>query len=246
MTMHNIDAFRLSIATASELPLTVLAGSKDRVRSFANPRLIGFNAFSANCQYGALVSPESFPGASDPPVRVVGDVKAAYLLDHLHELPPMPLVPTGTLVVRGYQDSGGAEVVDATLETVHDIGQSIDPKNPPKGRLRVVRITSAGNMTATAWTSYGTGANAFQGQHNKKYAILGVCAYSANTIAVRFEHPSFHGLNPGKRGTSDVALGYARFEHFAPVFDGDVELEIQGLASAAEAQICVLYLWEMD
>lgn len=246
MTMHNIDAFRASIATASELALTVLAGSTDKVRSLPEPRLIGFNAYSANAQYGALVSPEAFPGSPDPPVRVVADVKAAYLLHHLHEIPPMPLVPSSTLVVRGYQDSGGAEVVDATVETVYAIGDSIDPKNPPAGRLRAVRITSAGNMTATAWTSYGTGANAFTGQPGKKYAILGCAAYSANSIAVRFVHPSFMGLTPGKRATSDVALGYAMFEHYAPVFSGDTALEIQGLASAAEAQICVIYLWEMD
>lgn len=246
MTMQHLEVLRASIATATEAALTAVSTGGDRIKSLPNPRLLAFNAFSADCQYGALHSPEAFPGAPDPAVRVVGDVKAAFLLHHLREFPPMPMIPSSTVVVEGYQDSGGAQVVDACLEEVFEVGRSIDPKNPPSGRLRVARIASSGNMTASAWTSFGTGVNCFTGQPGKVYAVLGIAGIGANAIAIRLVHPDFMGLTPGKRATSDVALGYAEFLQFAPCFSGDTLLEIQGLDSAAEAMTATLYLWEMD
>jgi len=246
MTMVDLQAYRLSIATASELALTAVAPGGNVIKSLPDPRLIAIQAFSADCQYGALHSPEAFPGSPDPAVRVCGDVKAAYLLEHKKELPQTHMIPNSTIIVRGYQDSGGAQVVDACLQFAYGVGESIDPKNPPAGRLRAVRIASSGNMTASTWTSFGTGANAFQGNPTKKYAILGACAYAANGIAVRFSHSSFMGLNPGQRATSDVALGTAWFDTFAPVFNGAEPLGIEGLDSAAEAMNVIIVMWEMD
>ena len=145
--------FDTQIATATLTALSPVDSVGDKVKDLPPAFYSGVIGFSANCQYLTIHNQTTF-GGIDPGEVIDGRVKTGsqrQFEKYIHQS-SQQAVKDSQYIIKGYQDSGGNENVQAILYHVYGKGRSV-PLATAKGNSRGRIITKGANLTANAWTS---------------------------------------------------------------------------------------------
>lgn len=201
-----------SIATATEAALAAVAGDSlvvDTGGNRRNPYLVGLKGISADCQYIRVRDPRNPTG-----IYQIGDVVASIKPNGgIDKIAPDPLINGETISVRGYQDSGGAQVTHGYL--VYQFNGGNMPNQPMD--VQSYRAAAPTACVANAWTRVAANVFAtanFELINNAKYAIVRGIAYSATLGAARLECPEWDGMKPPIAANVDVGKPMLDFRDF--------------------------------
>jgi len=231
--LHTIAFRDGAVVTATETAIAALAPDTAQIMDGLGPcilRQVGVGPESANATYIRLASTR-FPRAD---------------LQMVVPWPPrinlyQPCEINDTILLYGYQDSGGNQDLAAFLTFQYGAARPAQPQY----RAMPVLYDTTGTAADGVWTAT---ANIFDGMQlnaNSTYDILGFYGYSATNNGFRFSASgSFNGLKPGSHGYTDVGVGGATqivstYISFAamgdvPSFKGNQVINSEILAGAAE------------